>query len=506
MEKENIRKSIEDYIDKINRVDSYNKLLKIKKELLATIVISEVEDRLSNQKILIKNFLYRVILKKEVTFYNTKKNILNNKKKQLLKKLYNSMELDKFIGYDITFNRNIGKIPFVFFKNVEFSNRAYVARMLYHIFSSNAINLNYKFTEEKELQAEKTVILGLSQTLKNIEYELENLIKQSVKIELVGCGANGNVFKLIIDNKKFCYKVFFPSPMCSILRQHGGCAEPQAALYTKRVSPKNKYTQFYFGKFATRVDLDSFMITDFIEKNGKKYTNKEIVEYLKINPLEVDKHGNNINGIIVDFGGIAEYEPRLRDNKARKYFRILSNNIEYFYNKEKLEIVWCIKNENFRILKNYFQKADYNTYQIAINILKKYKKHCPDSLLKFLENILELPDNSELYKKVKIKTSDIIAYDFKKIIRKIKLYELELLTMLKPEESYTQKEGNAIVDIFNDRYAVYTFDKDYKIINISINKKNDNDEFINLFKINELDKEKISKEPFIEFLNKQTLK
>ena len=41
---------------------------------------------------------------------------------------------------------------------------------------------------------------------------------------------------------------------------------------------------------------------------------------------------------------------------------------------------------------------------------------------------------------------------------------------------------------------------------ISINKKNDNNEFINLFKINELDKEKISKEPFIEFLDKQTLK
>lgn len=431
-------------IDKINNID----------------ILDDKKDWILNKRILCKNFLLKVLYERKKTL-KIQDNPKFNLQLFLSKKLIRDNRLIDILEKYPNINRNIGKIPKVFFKNIPRDKHKEYALKIYELFSNYSLILNYDFSLEPNNEDYWPCKDG------ELAQKLSKLLKQKISINYVGHGCNGNGFKINIDNKNYFYKVFYLyNTDENIFDQHGINAEVPFAYYANKKGRIGQFAKFYFGRIASKHEKDCFLITEFIDKkqcNTKK--NKLSIDYLTINADEKRKISNSINDKIVDFGGLIESNiQELKNAEIRKFIRIILKHINYKFDDSIFEATWEINENNLNSLKKYVnKKGNYNSYQESINIIQTQIHNIPPEIIDLLKNI-----NSNT-KPIKIIDTllpkHLFTNNLNSLLNNIKHYNIKIKTS---QNAQINSLGYIILDLNNNKICVCRYNTNNEIQEIRI--------------------------------------
>ena len=463
----------EDCLLEIKEIKSYEELYKWA-QIVAGIGIEIVNsNKLSNKKIFIKNCLDRILLEKEKELNNkfvsdTKINYANVLSKNLLdgKAIISLIETFK------QNNRYIGSIPKEFLSNIEPKNKSDCAKQILDLFSFYAMELNYDFKEDTDLFLEQTG-RELDKTLKQFESHLSKIINKDVKISYIGRGCNGNAYKLVIDGKAFCYKVYIAHCICefSAFNSHGACAEPSFGYFATKNGKKKQFVKFIFGKIASDWQFDAFSVSEFIQRNPN-FKRDEIfkLDYLTISVSETRKRDNVINAIIVDTGGIKEAVPEMAPKPIRSMVRVICQSINYKYDDYSLRHIWNIRNKNFKTLKNYvIAQKDWTNYITAVKLIADNFIYFPQTLKDDLLNLQNLNDDYFYSFSESFGIEDLFQTEVDKIESKANYYKLRIKTKSDPVPAFNMP-GNMILKLTEEYIAIVLYDDKKEVYEIRIEK------------------------------------
>lgn len=454
-------------VSEIKKIDNLEELLLICKNINGIDVLSENADFFMNDKILLKNSLYSLISaqKQKICKNNCKK---INLKKVLKNKLLTRSELFSILIENPNTNRNIGNLPKIFLESIE--NKKECSNAVFDLFARYSQILNYDYIHNDIGNVEIPIYT------KEFEVELKKLIKKSVRIEFVGSGCNGNGFKITVIGKNdikynYFYKNFY---QIAIIRKdkrefrHGGDLEAMFAYYANKNGRKKQFVKFYMGRIASPFEKDAFLLTDYLEVKPDFVMQKQplFLDYIYSEDKRID---NTINGKTVDFGGLVENIPELRDKNLRRTVRIILQCISRIADENNIRYIWEIKNNNLSILKDYAKKCDKNIYKKSVCIIKKYIPTLPKEIIHYLNNVKVNSKNITIIKQ--LETSDIITKHTKTLKNNIKYLQLRIIAS---NNASKDMFGYIILDLFQGRQAVYILDKDNNITRIRIERKIDN--------------------------------
>lgn len=448
---DNLKTELEQIILEIQSIKDYDTLCSYAKKITDIDVIVDDCDITSNQIMLVKNFLCKVLMLQEKRLAPLLKYrpALN---KILSKHLYNAEKLQKLIAKKANLDRNIGSIPEIFLDKVE--NLPEKVQQIYDFFADFSIKLNYDYDECEEEELETG--------LKNFEKGLSKIIKKDVKLEYVGCGFNGNGFKLCIENQNFFYKVFYLYNSNDMFRylNHGGLAEPQMALFANKNAPKSKFAKFYFGRVAEGFRVDSFLVNEFLDKTPKRNAVPSLeLDYINISQTELHKYDNTRDGKIVDFGGLRINIPEMNDKIVRRIVRIVLKSIALKNDKTNLRRLWKISELDSLIIKNLYGEYGRKNYNKAIDVIEKYFVGFPEKLVLFLRDVENI-SNIELEEIIKVQ--DIFVPQLETLVHKLEYYGLRIKTNSAPIKELNSL-GNMIIDLNNDNQAICFYDSSNQI-------------------------------------------
>ena len=278
------------------------------------------------------------------------------------------------------------------------------------------------------------------------------------------------------------YKCFFPYKY-NAKYQHGKNAEPQFAYYATKHEEK-LFAKFYFGRVCSQFDYDGFIVAEFLDKNKPQLLKKEIqlkdnCNYLSIIYTETRKIENLINNKIVDFGGILEIMPELKDKKIRYMLNLILKNINFKHEKSLIKYKWNIDAKHIKFIKNGIKKYDnVKDYIKALKIIRKYIIYFPKKLYKDLKNILTLDDNYNYNFEESLCYDTFFDSNVKKILRQLNYFQLKYDYL----NCYPEMNMNGYIDVklFDNLSAVINFNSE-KVLNVRFEKKEQN-EFIVLLK------------------------
>jgi len=495
---EEIIKKIENYVNKINSTESYKELTMLKREIANISILDEESYPTNNKNLLLKNFLSKIIVKKELKL-KKQDNIKFRSNVFFKKNFCDPIRLENlYKRYQIS-NKKIGTIPKVFFRKVKNVDKKKTALSLYSILSKYSFELNYYFDFDETMLDKNLILLKREYTLNSLKQELSNVIHQNVNVEYINHGYFGNAFKLIVGKKNFCYKVFFPKFSSNECKNFGPHFEPQIALYTKQNSSKKRFVNFYFGQVTDGLFFDAFMITDFLEESGKKNLyNENNLEFLTMTNSEENKCGNKINGSIVDFGGIYIKMPELENKKLRKYVRVINSVLNCKSNNKIFEYTWEIKKRNYIQLKSFFIRSDKQLFSEAVDILKKYQSNMPNEICLKLKNLGNNHEES-LYFVDTIKVRDLIKKNALNVFERADSYSLKIVGRSDVIEGFN-KVGRAAIELYNDLIISYLYDENFMIKEIRFEKLVGN-KYSPIFKIYSNQIEDIKEEFLYNFIN-----
>ncbi len=467
-------------VEDIRQINNINDLSKVLKRVLNIDIISDDAYYLLNDKIMLKNFLFNLLSEQ-------KKNILkNNNDKINIKTLFKNQIIKKEKLYRIyksypNINRNLGTFPSIFLEKTE--NKGACAKKIFDIMSKYSMRLNYEIpgrfvTEEILLSA-----------ISNFERELSDVTNQKIQILFVGNGCNGNAFKISVitdkEQEDFLYKIFYPRRQDKNMAmefRHGSDLEVIYSYFGNKNERKNKFAKFYAGRFSTQYDKDAFLLTEFVKmREDYSEPNNLYLDYIISSDTKV---ANKINGKIVDFGALKIIAPELVDKNLRKLVRIVLMRINKSFDKDIIKYNWKMSLPNCNSLKKYVNNSDFDEYLKALKIIKKYIPQMPEEFLKKLKDIKKW-DNDYCINIAQCINDDIITADINKLKKNIQKLCLKIKSSMDGDEFMF---GYIILDLYNNRNAVYRLDKDNNIINIRLEKLSDG-KYITLL---ELDKEQIA--------------
>lgn len=403
----------------------------------------------SAKKIYIKNLINKLIKKRklEIIQENNKKQI--NLSRILKNKLIHSDNLNNILLKYPNLDRYIGNLPAVFFINIPEKKRNAVQNRIFKILSEFAmfynVNINYSLSD-----------------CAKICNELKTIINQKVEFEFIGFGCNGNGFKLNVGNKSFFYKAFFPLKY-SEGEKHCRCAEPQYAIYAAKQQPQN-FARFYCGKVCSQYDFDGFILCEFIEDNSNVKFNHIgcKLNYLYINDF---KKINIINNKIVDFGGVYEQHPLLKNKKYRKLMRFFINHICYQNDKNINLITWKISKNNCTIIKNYLKKI--NDKKALNGILDLIDKSFDSFTSELKEKILNMNNYEEIEYSDRLSTEELLNNNLNTIIQTLKKHELRYKTKVDASCNFNQL-GYIIYELQDKKFLSYFFNENNQIKRIKL--------------------------------------
>jgi len=464
-------KDIENILCEINSIQNLNDLNSYAEKILAMDIFYKDSDIVSNAKVMIKNFLCKFLMSKAEKFLSTEPRrdypSLNN---ILSKNLFNAKKLEKILINYPGIDREIGCIPEIFFSKIKNKDKERSARKIFSVFSEFAMRLNYDYDldyDDYDIENNK-----IEPATNDFENELSKIINQKVKLKYHNCGYNGNGFKLTIGNKNFFYKVFFLYNSDDMDRyyNHGGLAEPQMALFANKNSRKDKFAKFYFGKVAYRFYIDSFIVTDFLERTPDFQKQEKLqLDLVKIGETELHKFDNTINGKIVDFGGIRICIPELTDKNIRKVVRIICNFIHYSYDDKHFSSTWQIKAKKLQQFKQYVEKCNKDLYKKAIGVIKRYKNNFPLQFAEILENMQY--QSSEILVTDTLMTKHIFLNRIDDIIKNAEYYNLTIKNKQEPIPEFNSP-GYVIIGITDNIQCVCFFNNNVTKIRIEELDKN----------------------------------
>jgi hypothetical protein len=351
-------------------------------------------------------------------------------------------------------------VPKIFIEKV--NNKSDCAKKIFNIFAKYSLILNYDYEKENKY---------LTNNCQMLAKELSEITKRHVQIEYIGHGVNGNGFKVIIENKKFFYKVFFPHNEfhdSNINYLHGGFIEPAFGMFANQNAKKNQFVKFYMGEIATKYDRDSFMLTEFLESDYTRPDEELKIDYVQMKESEIRRFDNFREGKIVDFGGmILNKNTDLQNPKIRKMVRVILKYINYKHDESKFSFIWKISDKNLLVLKKIIKKQDYKTYILALNVIKEHNI-ISEEFLKKLYNIDKQKNGFYCSKILAIK--DICSTNLELIREKIGEFKILVKTESKPTNEMF--DGYLMLDLYNESLCVIFYDIHNKVKNIKITKKN----------------------------------
>ena len=464
-------------VNKISEIDNIEDLSIITQKVIdIDILTTNLGAGKNNALILLKDFLYNLILKQKKCI-----KIENNQKinlKRVFKRDFTSTKkLSRILKNPIDFNRNIGTVPHVFLDNVE--DKKECAKKLFDLFAKYSLILNYDISHTVDITKVEVKL-----NTKDLENELSLLINKKVKVSFAGNGFFGNGFKISVFNnentsKDFFYKVFFPY---NKRNKHGADVEIVYAYFAMNNTRKNQFAKFHMGRMATPIEKDAFLLTNFIakkqDKNNatpKSYTLS--IDYLYSQDRRID---NKINGRIVDFGALREYAPELQNKTLRKIVRIISSRIKKSADRKHVIYAWQMSKNNCKSLKKYISKIKYNDYIKAVNIIKKYFRTLPQDYIKDLLNIKNWSDDHYINYKKALVTEDIITTNITQIKNNEKILDLKIKTSL---DGMNNLFGYIMVDLYFDRQIIYFLDNENNVTKIRVEKQIDG-KFVTLLELN----------------------
>ena len=454
----------------ISQLSNLEELYNYSKKITDIDIIVDGCDITSNRIVCLKNFLLKLLIKKENELLPKENNNCTSLNKILKKKLMNGEKLQDFFKRCYCKNRNIGTIPECFLNNV--SDKKSTAIAIYNLFAEYSLKLNYDYEfDYDEYDYDKDY---LSPDTESFVQKLSASINKPVQMDYVGSGYNGNGFKIVVDEQNFFYKVFYlyNSSYPERYYNHGGLAEPQMALFATKNSPKSNFAKFFFGRVCNVMGIDSFLVTEFIERNDniKNDKIKLSVDYVKISKTEEHKYDNKINGKIVDFGGIRVAVSQLADKNLRKLVRVILSFIKYKNDENKLYYEWNIS--NIKALKTYLAKFKKSDYQKALELIDNYQNYVVSEILDFLKDIEKYKDDVFHYEKF-IRTTDVLKINVADVYKTITKYNLYVATRTEPIPEFNSF-GNFIVRLNSLYQIVYLFNLNDEIIKIRIEKFENN--------------------------------
>lgn len=453
-----IKKYLED-------IDNKEKLYKAFDEVNEIDIIDDKTDCISNKIILCKNFLLNILNIKKREFNSNKSEKLNLK--QLLsKQIITGDKIAELLEKFPDTNRNIGKIPEVFFRRVAKKKHNACAIKLYDIFAKYSLILNYDYTCDIE---DDDYIECRDQELAK---ELTKLLRQKVSVKYTGHGCNGNGFKISLNNQNYFYKVFYlhNKPDKISIEKHGSNAEIPFAYFANKKGRKGQFAKFYFGRLASKYEKDCFMITEYLEKQEGKNTEKLHIDYITINPDEYRRSDNKINGKIVDFGGLIESDiEELKDPAIRKLIRIILKHINYQFDSKIFEARWEINKPNLDSLKKYiFSKSDYRLYLRAVEIIKASFHNIPEAIINTLNNLKNETIPIEIIDT--LLPSHIITPTLETLQKNLYHYNIKIKTR---QNAQSEMLGYLIIDLNYNRHAIARFDTENNIQELRFEQVND---------------------------------
>ncbi len=456
----------------ISELSNLEELYNYSKKITDIDIIIDSCDITSNRIVYFKNFLFKLLIKKENELLSKKDNNCTSLNKILKKKLMNGEKLQDFFKRCYCKNRNIGTIPKCFLNNV--SDKKSTAIAIYNLFAEYSLKLNYDYEfDYDEYDYDKDY---LSPDTESFAQKLSTLINKPVQMDYVGSGYNGNGFKIIIDNQSFFYKVFYLYNSIDPKRyyNHGGLAEPQMALFASKNSPKSKFAKFFFGRVCNLISYDSFLVTEFVERKNNINTNKNLVlDYVKISETEENKFDNKINGKIVDFGGIRISHPELNDKKFRRLIRVILSFINYKHDENFLYYEWKISSNSIKQLKQYLTKFNQATLINALTLIKEQQKFVCNDVIKTIRNIENLNDNKDYKLCLHLQLSDFLTQNIDELISNINLYNLKITTQSKPIKEFNSF-GYIIIKLQQNTQVVCIYDTDKNIQKVRFEKNINN--------------------------------
>ena len=456
----------------ISELSNIEELYNYSKKLTDIDIVIDGCDITSNRIVYFKNFLFKLLIKKENELLSKENNNCTSLNKILKKKLMNGEKLQDFFKRCYCKNRNIGTIPKCFLNNV--SDKKSTAIAIYNLFAEYSLKLNYDYEfDYDEYDYDKDY---LSPDTDSFVQKLSTLINKPVQMDYVGSGYNGNGFKITIDNQSFFYKVFYLYNSIDPKRyyNHGGLAEPQMALFASKNSPKSKFAKFFFGRVCNLISYDSFLVTEFVERKNNINTNKNLVlDYVKISETEENKFDNKINGKIVDFGGIKISHPELNDKKLRRLIRVILSFINYKHDENLLYYKWSITSKNICILKQYLLKYDMQSFVAALNLIKKYQKFVIDEYVELLLNMFKKHCHDDFMYCKYLSLADLLKQNVEELQNIITKFNLKVTTRSEPIVEFNSL-GYLIIKLQKNVQVVCFYDINNKIHNVRIEKNIDN--------------------------------
>lgn len=471
---EKLKNRLNKIIESILSINDIDSLYDYSKKYTAIDIIVDGCDITSNKIAFLKNFLCEILIKKEKELLSKQKEDSFSLNNILSKNLMNGEKLLAFLQKSNCKNRNIGTIPNVFLDKVKDKKNTAIA--IYDLFAQYSLRLNYDY--ELDYDDCDYEVNHLPPDIESFIEHLSALINKPVQMSYVGSGFNGNGFKIVIDKQKFFYKVFYLYNSTDPKRyyNHGGLAEPQMALFATKNSPKSKFVKFFFGRVCNVMGIDSFLVTEFVERDDKlKNDNiKLVLDYVKISKTEEHKFDNKINGKIVDFGGIRIAIPELKDKRLRNIVRIILASIYYEYDEILLFYQWKIPNKTIEDLQKYLKKHCYEkTLKQALNLIERNQTYIIPELVSKLGNFQNLSNEKDFVYSKYICLNDILKNNLYDIHDTIKEFNLEVKTQSEPIPELNAF-GYLILRLNSCIQVVYFYDVNNKINKIRIERITNN--------------------------------
>ena len=438
---------LEEIFNEINNIKSLEELTKYSESILKFDIRSIIDEkkRVSNFKTYIKNSLCKALMNKE------KELCPQNKTKPLLtklfsKKLYNGHDIDKLPLYG--HKRTVGTVPKIFLEKSK--NKKETTIKIFDLLAEYSMKLNYDFEFKIDsFEGEKELLVRY---ISQFEKELSNITKQNVKLEFIGSGFNGNGFKLTINNHCYCYKTFYvynpedaPNTCC-----HGTVAETQMALYASKNSRKGQFAKFFFGKVGYKYNIDSFVVTEYINKNNNRNKNNRFyidhITTMDSNPR------NRVSGKIIDFGATKIGIPELNNNRLRQLVRIICNCMYLHFDESKISYRWSLNRNNLLQLHNYLKDTDKQLYTAAFDIILQYSVGIPKNMQKYFYTLKEnYPEKDLIFEEI-LSAKHLFTKDVESLKYYVNSFNI-LKTQTEPMALF-DSPGHIIIELYNEYQCV----------------------------------------------------
>ena len=151
-----------------------------------------------------------------------------------------------------------------------------------------------------------------SRDVETFEKELSKTFNRKVRVTIIDSGEFGTGYKISMDNSQDkCLKVFHNKEYSADDKNvHGKYIEVQNALFANAHS--NNFVRMYMGRIGIQGKEDSFMLTQYLDKNTELDT-KNTINSTQYNVETTDGYAGNyvrIKGkkIYIDFGAIKIYK------------------------------------------------------------------------------------------------------------------------------------------------------------------------------------------------------